>query len=111
MFERAIFKNDLTVHFGMSTAKSRMCLDESKYLFSIFLWQYLADPVTNKETTINLRTEGKTTTIFEVPVSTYGHRVTTRDGGTHHCNRTNMDKSPYAGPTCTTVLDNGKKNQ
>jgi hypothetical protein len=62
-----------------------------------------------KETTVNLRIEGKDTTIFEDTVSTYGHDVTTKSGGTHHCDGTNNNKNPCAGPTCTTALDDGNK--
>ncbi|KAF8495167.1 hypothetical protein F5888DRAFT_1616054, partial [Russula emetica] len=59
--------------------------------------------------TVDLRIEGKAKTIFEGSVATCGHRVTTRSGGTHHCNGTNNDKNPCAGPTCTTALDDANK--
>ncbi|KAI0274313.1 hypothetical protein BGY98DRAFT_994269 [Russula aff. rugulosa BPL654] len=45
----------------------------------------------DEKTTVNLRIEGKTETIFEGPVSTCGHR------------------NPCAGPTCTTALDDANK--
>jgi len=54
--------------------------------------------------TVNLRVEGKTTTIFEGEVSTTYRRVTTPTGGTRHCNGQNNDNNPCAGPTCTTAL-------
>ena len=62
-----------------------------------------------KETTVNLRVEGKNATIFEGTVSTCGHRVTTKTGGTRHCDGTNNDNNPCAGPTCTTALDDANK--
>jgi hypothetical protein len=89
-----------------------MCLDESKWSFFLPSGDStLADPgrQPTTETTVNLRVEGKTTTIFEGNVATCGHRVTTHSGGTHHCNGTNNDKNPCAGPTCTTALDDANK--
>jgi hypothetical protein len=87
-----------------------MCQDESKYsLFSISRLAVADLAVEIKETTVYLRIEGKTKTIFEGDVATCGHRVTTRSGGTHHCNGTNNDKNPCAGPTCTTALDDANK--
>jgi len=63
----------------------------------------------DEKTTVNLRVEGKNTTIFEGTVSTCGHRVTTKTGGTRHCDGTNNDNNPCAGPTCTTALDDANK--
>jgi hypothetical protein len=56
---------------------------------------------------VTLRVEGATSTIFEFPVLTYGHDVTTASGGTHHCDGTNNGANPAAGPTATSALDNG----
>ncbi|KAI0252210.1 hypothetical protein BJV78DRAFT_359031 [Lactifluus subvellereus] len=63
----------------------------------------------DEKTSVNLRIEGKTKTIFEGTVYTCGHRVTTPSGGTRHCNGTNNDTNPCTGPTCTTALDDGNK--
>jgi len=65
----------------------------------------------NKEITVNLRIEGKTGTIFEAPVSTFGHDVTTPAGGTHRCDGTHGGANPRPGPTCTTALDDGSKSK
>jgi hypothetical protein len=60
----------------------------------------LAAPVS-----VNLRVEGATQTIFEGPVTTDGHAVTTATGGTHPCDGTNGGVNPSAGPTATAALD------
>jgi len=59
--------------------------------------------------TVTLRVEGKKRTIFEGPITTTFHRVTTRSGGTRHCNGLNGDVNTCPGPTCTTALDDGSK--
>jgi hypothetical protein len=56
---------------------------------------------------VTVRVEGATNTIFEFPVVTYGHDVTTSSGGTHHCDGTNNGTNPTPGPTATGALDNG----
>ncbi|TFK52926.1 hypothetical protein OE88DRAFT_1316355 [Heliocybe sulcata] len=61
-------------------------------------------------TTVNLRVEGDNNhTIYETPVFTWGHNVTTVSGGTHHCDGTNNAANPEPGPTCTSALDNASK--
>ena len=55
---------------------------------------------------VNLRIEGATETIFEGPVFSSGHNVTTQSGGTHHCDGTNNDTHLTPGPTATSALDN-----
>jgi hypothetical protein len=69
----------------------------------------MADPFINKGVTVTLRVEGKKKTIFEGPITTTFHRVTTRSGGTRHCNGLNGDVNTCPGPTCTTALDDGSK--
>ena len=54
---------------------------------------------------VTLRVEGETGTIFEGPVRTRGHNVTTVAGGTHHCDGTNNGTNPTAEPTATGALD------
>jgi Domain of unknown function (DUF4430) len=56
-------------------------------------------------TVVHLRIEGATRTIFEGPVLTSGHDVTTAAGGTHHCDGTNGGVNPTAGPTATAAVD------
>ena len=63
----------------------------------------------NIPTLVNLRIEGSTTTIFEGPVLTFGHNVTTASGGNHHCDGTNNNQNPAPGPTCTSALDDASK--
>lgn len=57
----------------------------------------------------NLRVEGATHTFYEGPILTYGHNVTTPSGGTHHCDGTNNNANPQAGPTCTAALSDASK--
>lgn len=64
----------------------------------------LAAPVS-----VNLRVEGPTGTIFEGPVTTDGHDVTTQAGGTHRCDGTNNGEEPEPGPTATAALDDGTR--
>jgi hypothetical protein len=59
--------------------------------------------------TVNLRVEGPTETVFDGPVTTDGHDVTTQAGGTHKCDGTNAGAQPSAGPTATAALDDAAK--
>jgi len=63
----------------------------------------------NLPTSVNLRIEGSTTTIFERAIVTRGHNVTTPSGGDHHCDGTNNNANPLPGPTCTSALDDASK--
>ena len=69
----------------------------------------LADPGPNLPTLVSLRIEGSTNTIFEGPIVTRGHDVTTPSGGTHKCDGTNFNANFFPGPTCTSALDDGSK--
>lgn len=60
-------------------------------------------------TYVNLRVEGATSTIYEAPILTTGHDVTTAAGGTHHCDGTNLGANSKPGPTCTSALDSAAK--
>ncbi len=51
-------------------------------------------------TAVNVRIEGKTSTIFEGPVTTDAKTITTAKGGTHPCG---------AGPTPTSALDDAAR--
>ena len=62
----------------------------------------LATPVT-----VNLRIEGKTSTIFEGPVTTDAKTLTKDASGPHACDGTNAGANPTPGPTMTTALDDG----
>ncbi|KAF8582861.1 hypothetical protein K439DRAFT_1350266 [Ramaria rubella] len=53
----------------------------------------------------NLRIEGANHTIFEGLIFTRGHNVTTKSGGTHHCDGTNNNENLLPGPTATSALD------
>jgi hypothetical protein len=59
--------------------------------------------------TVNLRVEGPSKTVFDGPVTTDGHNVTTEAGGTHRCDGTNGGSEPEPGPTATAALDDGAK--
>lgn len=56
-------------------------------------------------TAVDVRIEGKTTTIFSGPVTTDAKTITTAAGGTHVCDGTNNGANPTPGPTPTTALD------
>lgn len=60
---------------------------------------------------VNLRVEGSTTTLFDAPITTDGHDVTTPSGGTHKCDGTNgfPPANPSAGPSATAALDDGAR--
>jgi len=60
-------------------------------------------------TIVNLRIEGATDTIYEAPIFTYPHNVTTPSGGDHHCNGLNYNYNTVPGPTCTTALADAAK--
>ncbi|TCD66108.1 hypothetical protein EIP91_001760 [Steccherinum ochraceum] len=82
----------------------------SIHAFLLFTWGLLAtqaSPIAsdvNLGTIVNLRIEGAEKTIFEGPIFTRGHNVTTVSGGTHHCDGTNNNENPHPGPTCTSAL-------
>jgi hypothetical protein len=59
--------------------------------------------------TVNLRVEGPTRTVFDGPVTTDGHDVTTQTAGTHKCDGTNGGAEPAPGPTATGALDDAAK--
>jgi hypothetical protein len=58
---------------------------------------------------VNLRVEGQSATIFDGPVTTDGHAVTTPSGGTHPCDGTNAGAFPAPVPTATAALDDGAR--
>jgi hypothetical protein len=62
----------------------------------------LAAPVT-----VNLRVEGKTSTIYEGPVTTDGKTLTKDASGPHACDGTTASPPQPAGPTMTSALDDG----
>ena len=59
---------------------------------------FTAAPALATPVSVNLRVEGKSDTIFEGPVTTDGHDVTTTTGGTHKCDGTNGGSEPAPGP-------------
>jgi Domain of unknown function (DUF4430) len=63
----------------------------------------------NLRVVVNVRIEGKSTTIFEGSVKTKAHDVTTQTGGTHLIDGTNGNENPFPGPTCTAALDDAAK--
>jgi hypothetical protein len=81
------------------------------HLFSLTLVAVLAllPSVLAVTTSVNLRIEGSTTTIFEGAVLTSGHNVTTVSGGTRHCDGTNNHANHSPGATCTSALDDAAK--
>ena len=61
-------------------------------------------------TSVTVRVEGKTRTIFEGTVNTTPHQIDVGDGsGPHKCDGTNGGANPTAGPTATGALDDATK--
>jgi hypothetical protein len=59
---------------------------------------------------VNLRVEGPSSTIFDGPVTTDGHAITTASsGGSHPCDGTNAGAHPSPVPTATAALDDGAR--
>jgi len=60
---------------------------------------------------VNLRVEGATTTIFDGPVTTDGHAITTASSaGAHACDGTNGGASTTPGPVATAALADGARS-
>lgn len=59
--------------------------------------------------TVNLRVEGLNRTVFDGPVTTDAHEVTTAAAGSHKCDGTNGGAEPAPGPTATGALDDAAK--
>ncbi|CAF3617825.1 unnamed protein product [Rotaria sp. Silwood1] len=55
-------------------------------------------------TTVKIRIEGQNNTIYESTIFTLGRNVTTKSGGTHPCDGTNLNSYPTPGPTATSTL-------
>ena len=68
-----------------------------------------AGPAAAAPVSVNLRVEGRTQTIFDGPVTTDGHDVTTPSAGTHKCDGTNGNAEPSPGPTATAALDDAAR--
>jgi hypothetical protein len=84
---------------------SRTALPVALVLFSLAAAPAaLALPVT-----VNLRVEGPSKTVFDGPVTTDGHDVTTQTAGTHKCDGTNGGAEPEPVPTATAALDDAAK--
>ena len=59
---------------------------------------------------VNLRVEGASRTIFDGPVTTDGHTITTASSmGAQPCDGTNAGAFPSAVPTATAALDDGAR--
>jgi hypothetical protein len=58
---------------------------------------------------VNLRVEGASSTIFDGPVTTDGHTISTASGGAHPCDGTNAGAFPSPVPTATAALDDGAR--
>jgi hypothetical protein len=59
--------------------------------------------------TVNLRVEGLNRTVFDGPVTTDAHVVTTATAGPHTCDGTNGAAEPAPGPTATGALDDAAR--
>lgn len=81
---------------------SRLCLI---FVLAVTWMLSLASIASAASTLATVRVEGATRTIFEAPVLTDGHTVTTAAGGTHVCDGTNNAANPSPGPTATGALD------
>ena len=56
-------------------------------------------------TTVQLRVEGESSTIYEGPVTTDGRAIQKDPSGPHPCDGTNAGKNPSPGPTITSALE------
>ncbi|CAF2933099.1 unnamed protein product [Rotaria sp. Silwood2] len=65
---------------------------------------------TDLGTTVKIRIEGSKNTIYESTIFTRGQNVTTKSGGTHRCDGTNLNSSSKAGPTATSALADAAKH-
>jgi hypothetical protein len=71
---------------------------------------FAAPAATAAPVSVNLRVEGATQTIFDGPVTTDGHAITTpSSGGPHPCDGTNGGASTTPGPVATAALDDGAR--
>ena len=71
----------------------------------------VADTAFAAPASVDLRIEGRNSTIFEGPVTTDGKVVTPASGGDHQCDGTNADPDAAGspGPTPVTTLDDGEQ--
>ena len=76
-------------------------------LVSLFL--FAAPAAQALPVTVNLRVEGPSKTVFDGPVTTDAHDVTTATAGTHKCDGTNGAAETEPGPTATAALDDAAK--
>lgn len=76
---------------------------------AIVLLCVLAPAASAVPVTVNLRVEGPTRTVFDGPVTTDAHDVTTASGGTHRCDGTNGGAEPSPVPTATGALDDAAR--
>ena len=76
---------------------------------ALLLLTVCASPALAAPATPIVRVEGANRTIFEGPVTTDGHVVTTESGGTHACDGTNDADDPVFGPTPTGALDDAAR--
>jgi hypothetical protein len=89
----------------MLTRLRRTALPTALVLLSLVA----APAATALPVTVNLRVEGPNRTVFDGPVTTDGHDVTTDTAGTHKCDGTNGGAEPEPGPTATAALDDAAK--
>jgi hypothetical protein len=86
------------------------CLRRTALPVALLLFSLAAVPSASAlPVTVNLRVEGPTRTVFDGPVTTDGHDVTTATAGTHKCDGTNGGAEPEPGPTATAALDDAAK--
>lgn len=87
------------------TDRIRRATPVALLLLTVFAPGALAAPVG-----VTLRVEGASRTIFEGPVTSDGHTITTPSGGgTRPCDGTNNGAHPSPVPTATAVLDDGAR--
>ena len=65
----------------------------------------LCAPATAAPTTVQLRIEGDSSTIYEGPITTDGHQIQKDSSGFHPCDGTNGGVNPSPGATMTSALD------
>lgn len=66
-----------------------------------------AAPAVNTPIQVTLRIEGATSTIFEGPITTSGHNVSTPSAGSHECDGLNQSANSQSGATAIAALSDG----
>src|SRR5436309_14339893 len=76
-------------------------------LLVVLVLAALAPAALAAPTTVHIRVEGSSATLFDGSVTTDAKTLTKDASGPHPCDGTNRGANPTPGPTMTTALDDG----